>query len=370
MENKIREQGIVKTSIVGIIGNIVLVAFKAFVGFLSGSIAIVMDALNNFTDALSSIVTIIGTKLSGKKPTKEHPFGFGRVEYITSIIIGAIILFAGGTALYESIVAIIDYYKSGTKPEYTAVSVVIISVAMIIKIAIGLFFVKKSRKFSSEALKASGYDALLDSVLSFSTIIGMVSMLAFNFYIEGYISVLISIFILKTGFEVVKEALDSLIGVSLGKDYKKEIKEKVASVDGVLGVYDLILNTYGNNKVIGSVHVGVRANMTTFEIQKLERAIATILYMEYGIIMTVGIYVEDATSENASKIKRDLLEITKDYSNIHQVHGFFVDEDNKVIGYDLVFGYEDSNNIQKDVDAKLKEKHNEYTIASNIDYEY
>ena len=160
-----REKQIIKTSFVGIFVNILLVGFKAFVGILASSIAIIMDAVNNLTDALSSLITIIGTKLAGKKPNKKHPYGYGRIEYLTSSLIAFIILFAGFTAIYESIKSLID----GQKPSYDTTSIIIISVAIVVKLLLGLYFRYVGKKVESDALKASGLDALFDSILSLST---------------------------------------------------------------------------------------------------------------------------------------------------------------------------------------------------------
>ena len=212
MDEKLREKEIIKTSFIGIVGNFFLVMFKAFVGIIAGSISIIMDAVNNFTDALSSIITIIGTKLSAKKPNKKHPYGYGRIEYITSTLIAMFILFAGGMAIYESIKSIIDYFKNGTMPTFEIYSIIIIASMIVVKVLIGLFFMNKGKRIDSDALKASGMDALFDSILSTSTLIGIFIAKYLGFYVEGYLGIEIGLFILKSGFEVLKESLSSMIG--------------------------------------------------------------------------------------------------------------------------------------------------------------
>ena len=178
-----REKEIIKTSFIGIIGNFFLVIFKAFVGIIAGSIAIIMDAVNNFTDALSSIITIIGTKLASKKPNKKHPYGYGSIEYITSTLIAMLILFAGAMAIYESIKSIIDYFQNGTMPTFEIYSIIIIASAIVVKVLIGLFFRNKGKKIDSDALSASGMDALFDSILSTSTLVGIFIAKYASFYI-------------------------------------------------------------------------------------------------------------------------------------------------------------------------------------------
>jgi len=370
--NNNREKEIVKTSIIGIIGNFLLVAFKAFVGIIAGSISIIMDAINNFTDALSSIITIIGTKLSNKRPNKKHPYGYGRIEYITSTLIAMLILFAGVMAIYESIKSIIDYFKFGTMPQFEIYSIIIISVAIIIKILIGLFFRYKGNKIDSEALKASGLDALFDSVLSLSTLVGIIIAKYANFYIEGYLGILIGLFIIKSGFEVLKDSLSSMIGDRFDKEYISEIKTEILKINGVNGCYDLILNSYGHNKNIGSIHIGVDDKLTAKEIQAIERDITSLMYTKYNTIMTIGIYAENFSDEKTNRIYNNLINIIKKYPQVLQIHGFYIDDDKKILNYDLVISFDDEKPI--DTINKIREETklliDDYRIIINYDQDF
>lgn len=343
MDEKRREKEIIKTSFIGIIGNFLLVAFKAFVGIIAGSISIIMDAINNFTDALSSIITIIGTKLANKKPNKKHPYGYGRIEYMTSTLIAMLILFAGFMAIYESIKSIIDYFKYGTMPQFEIYSIIIIAAAILIKVLIGLFFRYKGNKIDSDALKASGLDALFDSILSTATLIGIFVAKYANFYIEGYLGILIGLFIIKSGFEVLKEALSSMIGDRFDKEYVTEIKKAITSIDGVTDCYDLILNSYGHNKNIGSVHIGVSDELTAKEIQTIERNISGLLYSKYNTIMTVGVYAENLSDEFSKDVYNKIVNIVNKYEYVLQIHGFYIDKDTKLLNYDLVISFDDPN---------------------------
>ena len=355
-----REKEIVKTSIIGIVGNAFLVAFKAFVGILAGSIAIIMDAVNNFTDALSSTITIVGTKLSAKRPDKKHPYGYGRIEYLTSTLIAVLILFAGGMAVYESIGSIVDHFQKGTMPSFEIYSIVIVAVAIGVKVAIGLFFRRRGQKIDSDALNASGMDALFDSVLSTATLIGAIVAKFAGAYIEGYLGVLIGLFILKSGIEVLRESLSSMIGDRFEKEYVVAIKEDINGVEGVRGCYDLILNNYGHDKNIGSVHVGVNADLTAKEIQSIERKITMLMYEKYHIIMTIGIYAEAPTDEFSRGVFEVVLEKIKAHPHILQVHGFYADEAAKAIGFDVVVSFDDPDPtgtvaaLQADVEARFE----------------
>lgn len=336
-----REKEIVKTSVLGIVGNAFLVAFKAFVGFLAGSIAIIMDAVNNFTDALSSTITIAGTKLAGKKPDKKHPYGYGRIEYLTSTLIAVLILFAGGMAVFESVKSIIDHFQNGTMPTFEIYSIVIIAVAIGVKVAIGLFFRKKGQNIDSDALKASGMDALFDAILSTATLVGVLVAKFAGVYIEGYLGIAIGLFILKSGFEVMCESLSSMIGDRFERDYVAQIKADINHIDGVRGCYDLILNNYGHNRNIGSVHIGVSDDLTAKEIQAIERNIFLMMYQKYNTIMTVGIYADNQSDPLTHSIFEKVAGVVKKHPHVLQTHGFYVDGDKKLISFDVVLSFDD-----------------------------
>jgi len=339
--NTNREKEIIKTSILGIIGNVFLVAFKAFVGILAGSIAIIMDAVNNFTDALSSTITIVGTKLASKRPDKKHPYGYGRIEYLTSTLIAVLILFAGGMAVYESIGSIVDHFQNNTMPSFEIYSIVIVAVAIGVKIAIGLFFRKKGQSIESDALKASGMDALFDSILSTGTLVGVLVAKFANVYIEGYLGVAIGLFILKSGVEVMRESLSAMIGDRYERDYVVAIKEEINHIEGVRGCYDLILNNYGHDRNIGSVHIGVSDDLTAKDIQVIERKIALLMYEKYNTIMTVGIYADNVSDDLSHEIFERVSEVVKAHPHVLQTHGFYVDKEQKVISFDVVISFDD-----------------------------
>ena len=370
--NNSREKEIIKTSFIGIIANIMLVGFKAFVGFIAGSISIIMDALNNLTDALSSIITIVGTKLASKRPNKKHPYGYGRIEYITSTLIAFLILFAGVMAIYESIKSIIDYFQNGTMPTFEIYSIIIIAVAILVKIGVGLFFRYKAKLTESDALDASGKDALFDSILSLSTLIGMIIAKFFGLYVEGYLGIIIGLFIIKSGIEVLKESLSSMIGERFDKELVQNIKNDINSIDGVLGSYDLILNSYGHNKNIGSVHIGVNGNLTSIEIQEIERRISSLMYTKYNTIMTVGIYTENINEEETKHIFKEVLEIIKDYKQVLQIHGFYVDKVKKVINYDLVISFDDEKPLETidSIKTKTSKKNPGFLVVINYDQDF
>ena len=190
MKNE-REKIVIKTSIISIISNIILAGFKAFIGLLANSIAIISDAVNNLSDALSSIITIVGTKLAGKAPDKKHPYGYGRIEYMTSMVVSAIVLYAGITALVESIKKIIH----PEEVDYTTITLIILVAGIIVKFVLGIYVKKKGKDVNSDSLVASGSDAFNDALLSISVLTSAIIYMIFNISLEAYVGVLLSIFI-------------------------------------------------------------------------------------------------------------------------------------------------------------------------------
>ena len=372
--SKKREKTIIRTSIIGISGNVLLVGFKAMIGLLAHSVSIFMDALNNLTDVLSSVITIIGTKLSNKKPDKKHPFGHGRIEYITSTLIALLVLFAGGLAIYESIVSIVEYFTSEdpTLPTFTIWSLIIIGAGVLVKVGIGIFYRIQGKSVKSSSLLASGMDALFDAALSFATLVGAIMAYTLHWYVEGYLGIIIGIFIIKTGIEILRDSFSSIIGERHDQEETKAMIADINSIDGVQGAYDLILNNYGPNKNIGSVHIGVDANMTAKDIQRIEREINILMYQKYSTFMTVGIYAVGIENDRGNQVFDKLADLIKDEPTILQMHGFFIDEKTKVINFDLVISFDDKEPevTAKRIQGALENEFNEFTFIIQIDKDY
>lgn len=359
-----RHKKIVKTSVLGIIVNIILVIFKACVGFLSNSIAIVLDAVNNLTDVISSVVTIVGTKLANKKPDKQHPYGHGRIEYVTSVIVSFIVLWAGITAFKESIGKIINPGEI----DYSFISLIIIAVAVLVKFFLGKHVKKVGQEVNSQSLIASGQDAFMDSVLSFTTLVAAIINFTWNLSLEGYLGVIISIVIIKSAIDMLRETINIMIGERADKELTDKLKSKICSYDEVQGAYDLSLHNYGPSKSIATVHIQVRDDMTAQEIHSLTKQMTIDIYKEFGIITTIGIYAANDTGKYVD-INRYLTRIVKQYKDIKQVHGFYVDEKNKNIYFDLIFEFEceNSEEIKNEIISKLEKKYIDYKFIVILD---
>ena len=264
-----RQEKIIKTSIIGIVVNLILVAFKAFVGIVTNSIAITLDAVNNLTDALSSIITIIGAKLAHRPPDKNHPYGYGRIEYFSSVIIAVIVLWAGITAFMESWPKIF----TPDVTNYSTVSLIIIAVAIVVKLALGRYVKSVGEDINSQALVASGSDALFDSILSLSTLVAALISIFFHISLEGILGVIISIVIIKASIDMIRETLDSMIGARVDSELSRKIKESICELPEVYGAYDLSLHNYGPEEMQGSVHVEVDDSLTALLLSLLSRVL-------------------------------------------------------------------------------------------------
>ena len=327
-----RSKEIIRTSIIGIVANVLLAAFKATVGLLASSVAIIMDAVNNLSDALSSVITIIGTKLSARPADREHPFGYGRVEYFSAIIIAVIVLSAGITSLIESVKKIFE----PTEPDYNTVTLVVIVVAIVVKLVLGQFVKKQGKKLKSDALIASGSDALFDAVITLATLVSAGIMLLWHVSLDGILGALISVVIIKAGIEMLASPVNELLGARVSQDLVKEIVKEVGEFEGVHGVFDIILHNYGPNLLIGSLHVNVYDTMDAYEIHGLTRRISELMNERHGIIMTVGVYAI-ATGENRrAELQSKVMQTLAKHDEVVQVHGFHYFEKEHRISVDVV----------------------------------
>ena len=327
-----RSKQIIRTSVVGIAANVLLAAFKALVGLLAQSVAIVLDAVNNLSDALSSVITIIGTKLSERPADRKHPFGYGRVEYFTAMIIAAIVLTTGITSLVESVKKIIN----PTEPDYTTVTLIVIIAAILTKLALGFYVRSQGRKLDSDALTASGSDALFDAVITLATLISAGIMLIWGISLDGYLGALISLVIIKAGIEMLASPVNQLLGERVSQELVHEIKSEIMAMDGVQGVFDIILHGYGPNLSIGSLHIGVPDTMTAHQIHGLTRIISEMMYVRHGIIMTVGIYANATGDARQSELQKAVTHALTSLEHVVQVHGFYCCDDGSRVSVDVV----------------------------------
>ena len=360
-----RNQVIVRTSIIGIITNIFLAGFKAAIGLISNSIAVVLDAVNNLSDALSSVITIAGTKLAGRSPDRKHPLGHGRIEYLTALAVSFIVLYAGVTSLIESIKKIIHPEAA----DYSAVSLIILAVAIAAKLVLGRYVKKKGEETHSASLSASGSDALFDAILSSSVLASAIFFLLTGISLEAWVGVIISAFIIKAGIEMLSDTLSDILGRRADENVSREIKRILNEEPAVRGAYDLFLHNYGPDKDYGSVHLELPDTMTVEEVDELTRRVETRVYYETGVILTgIGVYAYNTKDDEAAHIRNAVQEKMMEHEGVLQIHGFHVDTEKKAIRFDAVMSFDvNQKECLKELYAETQEMYPDYTIQITPD---
>ncbi len=360
---------IIRTSVIGIAANVLLAAFKAAVGLMAHSLAMTLDAVNNLSDAISSVVTIAGTKLAGRKPDKKHPLGHGRIEYLGTMIVAALVLYAGITALVESIKKII-------KPEpvnHTWVTLAVLAAAIAVKLILGTYYKRAGKAVNSGSLIASGTDALYDAILSASVLVSTILYLGTGVMLEPYVGVLISAFILKAGVEMMRETVNELLGRRLDADFLAQIRDTICRDADVRGAYDLILHSYGPERYIGSVHVEVDDTMTADGIDLMERRIADNVYRAHGVLMAgIGIYSHNTTDDAVGELRSAVTRIVLSHEGVLQMHGFYADVEAKTISFDVIldFGLADRHAVFEQIQKDVQAAYPDYTIRMTMDIDF
>ena len=364
-----RDRIIVRTSITGIAANVLLAAFKAVVGAISGSIAIVLDAVNNISDAASSLITIIGTKLASREPDKKHPFGYGRVEYLSAMIISVIVLYAGITSLVESVKKIIE----PETPDYSAVTLIIVAAAVLVKIFLGRYVKKTGERVNSDSLINSGKDAVLDSVISASTLVAAVIFLLTGLSLEAWLGAVISVIIIKSGIEMLRETLSEILGERADISLAKEIKKTVLSFPEVSGAYDLVLHNYGPDNYNGSIHIEVPDTLSAAELDELIRAVTTKVYLEQNVILTaIGVYSLNTKDEKAVGMRNEISSLVLSKEHVLQMHGFYVNEEKKTIRFDVIVSFDakDRRAVYDEICSEVAALYPDYSLEIVLDTDF
>ena len=332
-----REAVIVRTSVIGILANVFLASFKAAVGILSHSIAVTLDAVNNLSDAASSLITIIGAKLAAREPDKAHPFGHGRAEYLSAMLISVLVLYAGITSFVESVKKIL---RPDT-PDYNAAGLTIIAVAVLVKFLLGRYVKAVGKRVQSDSLVNSGEDASMDCVISASTLLAAAVYLLFDVSLEAWLGAVISAFIIKSGADMLREAISRILGERPSAELARGIRETVCGFPGVSGAYDLVLHNYGPDMFQGSLHIEVPDTCSAYQLDDLIRAITVEVYKKHHVILTaVGVYSVNTRDANAIEMRETLKKAALDCPYILQMHGFYVDEEKKRVRFDAVVSFD------------------------------
>ncbi len=364
-----RDAVIVRTSVIGIIANVFLAAFKAFVGLASNSVAIMMDAVNNLSDAASSVITIVGTKLAGKEPDRKHPFGYGRIEYLSAMVISVLVLYAGITAFIESVKKIVN----PETPDYSTAALIIVAVAVVVKIALGRYVKSVGEKVNSDSLINSGEDATLDSVISASTLVAAAIYLIFHISLEAWLGALIAIVIIKSGIEMLRETLSQILGERADAQLARDIKATVTGYPEISGAYDLVLHNYGPDSYNGSVHIEVPDTLSADDLDKLIRKVTIDVYRKHDVILSaIGVYSVNTKDADAVSARENVLRIVMSNPYVLQMHGFNLDKEEKTLRFDIVVSFDagDRRQVYREICEKVQREYPDYTLQVAMDTDF
>ena len=369
MNTNSRSKSIIRTSRICIAVNFVLAAFKLVLGFLSNSVAIITDGINNVTDVLSSIITIIGTRLSEKEPDRKHPFGYGRIEYLSSLVIGAFILFAGIESFKNSIDKIINPVKG----DYSTLTLLILAVAVVVKIGIGLYTKKQGNELDSEALIASGKDAVNDSIASTAVFIAGIIYILSGQSIEAYVGAIISLVIIKTGFDTLKESSDIILGESTDTALASKIRDSILSFPEIEGVYDIVIHSYGKEKMLGSAHIEISDRYKVSWVDNLQRAIIRKVKENTGVDMLgISVYAINTHSKEVMDARECVKKAVEEIKDAREMHGFYIDSVDKTMNFDVIqeFGIRSKEELKEELIKKVQEIYPEYAVMIDVDYDF
>lgn len=367
MDNRLK--AIFKASVITIFVNIAIGIFKAIVGVISHSIAITMDAINNFTDAGSSFITILSSYFAAKDPDKKHPFGYGRTEYLGTFMIAIIILYAGVTSLVESVKSIFNPETA----EYSATTLIIIIVAILAKAGLSIYISKVGRRVKSDSLIAAAKESIGDIAISVATIVAALVYIFMGVSIEAWLGVIIAILIVKAGVEILMETIAKILGTAGDVALVKNIKSAIAENDDVIGAYDLVMHNYGPDSYLASVHLEVKDTLTINEFDELSRTIQADIQNKFGVYLTsIGVYSSNTKDPEVTEIVEDVRAIALAEEHVNQMHGFYLDKDNRIMRFDLVVSFEakDRRKVHSDAVNKIKEKYPDYIIEAGMDVDY
>lgn len=363
-----REGVIITTSALGIFVNLLLAVVKIIVGTLASSIAIISEGINNASDSGSSFITIVGTKLSGKSPTQKHPFGFGRVEYLTSLIIAVLIFVTGAELLINSVKLVI----TPAKVNISYISLAVVAVSAAVKLALGAYTVKKGRTVSSDTLVAVGTDCRNDSVVSAVTIISALIFLIFHYSVDAWAGIVTSLFILKSGLDVLSGTIGKILGEPADRELADKIYSEVRATPCVINAADMMLHNYGPDAYSGSVNVEIDHDRTMGEVYEIIHDLQLRIMYKYGVVLVFGMYAVDTDDPEQAELRRVIARFVAGYAHVVSYHALYLPQDKKQVYCDLVVDYDmkDREALESDFRALIGDKYPDYEIILTIETEY
>ena len=362
-----REGTVVTVSGLNILVNLIFAAIKVVIGLAVSSIAIVSEGVNNATDSATSLITIVGTKLSAKHPTEKHPFGFGRIEYLTSLLISVLILFTGAELMESSVKRIFEPQEMSI----SYVTMAIIAVSALVKLVLGLYTIKEGRRVDSSSLVALGTECRSDSVVSVITLVTALVFLVFHVSLDAYAGIIMSLIVLKAGFEVLKETLSDILGQAGEKELAQELYRIIRAEPLVLNAADMMLHNYGPDAYSGSVNVEIDHSKTVGEVYAALHELQLRIMHEKHITMVFGIYAVDRDHAQIRQLREQVAAFVREQKHVTSYHALYIHPNGKDLYVDLVVDYDlaDWEALRKDFTSYMAElypdKHLELVIETN-----
>lgn len=363
-----REGIIATTSGLGIAVNLLIATTKVIVGLLASSIAIVSEGVNNAADVLTSVLTLVGTKLAGKHPDENHPFGYGRIEYLTGLIISVMILVTGIEMLISSI-------KLVFHPEELSISVLsllVVAGSAVIKFILGVYTIKMGKKAGSSALEAVGLDCRGDSFASIVTIGAALVFLIFHISVDAYAGIFTSAIIIKAGLEVLMNTVSELLGRAGEKELATKLYREILSTPGIVGAADMMLHNYGPDAYSGSVNVEIDHKKTVGEVYEFIHQLQLRIMQEMNVVMVFGIYAVDNDRENAKEMRRVVGKFVAGHEHVKSFHAVYQDPNSNLLYCDLVVDYDlkDWESLGREFKAYMKGFYPDREIQLTIETEF
>ena len=368
---EVREKYGMLSSITGIVVNILLSIFKLIIGVFAKSMAIISDGLNNISDAGSSVVTMIGFKMSQKKVDADHPWGHGRMEYISAFIVDILIILVGFELLQSSIEKIIN----PELPNVNYITIILLVVAILVKLWLFLFYNKIAKTISSAAIKGNAYDSISDSVSTFAVLISTLIAKFVGVSIDGYVSLLVSAFILVTGFKAIKEIIDLLLGMKPDPEFVKEIEEFATKYETIQGIHDIMVHDYGPGRKIVSFHAEVPADSNICRAHDIIDQMEQDIYEKFGCITTIHMDPIVVDNEEINEMRRKTERIVKSINEKFSIHDFRMTDGGERINliFDLVIPTDekiDVNEAVEKIQTELHNKNNKYHAVIKPEHSY
>lgn len=363
-----REGKVSAVSGLGIVVNVLIAAVKVIIGLLTGSIAIVSEGINNASDALSGVLTLLGSKLSARHPDEKHPFGFGRIEYLASLVIAVLILVSGVESLKSSVDAI---FHPG-ELSVNVLTLVIIAATAVVKFALGVYTEKTGREIGSGALVGVGADSKNDAYISLVTILSSLVFIVFHVSIDAYAGVIMSVIILKVGGEILLDTLSELIGRPGEEKLAQELYKKIRSTPGVINAVDMMLHNYGPDRWSGSVNIEIDHAKTVGEVYEVIHALQLSIMQEYNVVMVFGIYAVDNDSRETAEARAYVAAFVRAKEHVKSYHAVYLEPGTNRFYVDLIVDYkqQDWEGLEAEFKAYIAEKYPEKEVVLTIETEY